>query len=323
MNKDFTYYLSKFLKDYLVIERNCSSNTIRSYKKTFGLLIEYLVNIKNIKLTNINFETVTLDNIIDFLNYLEEEKGNSIQTRNQRLGAIKSFYQYCSIEEIDNINNIKKILSIRSKKVPKTIINYLTEIELKKLFESIDVSNKIGRRDLTLLSLLYDTAARSSELINIKLNDIRLEECLITLNGKGNKKRIVGMMDDTKKLIINYIQEFNINNNDYLFNNKKERQGNTFIRDVINKYSFVIGYKKISPHVFRHSRAVHLLDHGINIMHIKELLGHTSVETTQIYATVIEQTKLKVIKEAVPYLNNENVKNWNDDKDLLSQLLNL
>ena len=112
MNKDFSYYLSKFLKDYLVIERNVSKNTIRSYTKTFQLLIDYLVNNKKITLNNITFNTITRNIIIDFLNHLEENS-NTIRTRNQRLAAIKSFYQYCLSYETQNIYNIKQVLSIK------------------------------------------------------------------------------------------------------------------------------------------------------------------------------------------------------------------
>lgn len=322
MDKNFSYYLSKFLKDYIVIERNLSNNTIRSYKKTFSLLIEYLVNVKNIKLANINFSTVTLDYIIDFLNYLEQEKHNSPRTRNQRFAAIKSFYQYCSIEEVSNINNIRKILSIRDKKTQKKVINYLTEEELKLLFESIDTSTKIGRRDLTLLTLLYDTGARANEIVNLKLEDINFGQKYIILNGKGRKQRVVSMMGNTKDLLIRYINEFNIQSS-YLFNNNRKRMGITFIADVIKKYDTVIKDKHITPHVFRHTRAVHLLDHGVNMMYIKELLGHESVSTTQIYATVIEKTKFKAIENATPQYRNENLKDWNDNVDLLTQLLNL
>ena len=176
MNKDFSYYLSKYLKEYLILERNMSKNTIRSYKKTFELLIQYLVNNKGIKIIQINFEIITRDLIIEFLNYLEEEKKNTIRTRNQRLACIKSFYQYCTFEEIENIKNIKEILSIKSKKFTKKVMDYLTEEEFKELLESIDTTSKKGRRNLVLLSLLYDTAARASEIIHLKVEDIHLEE---------------------------------------------------------------------------------------------------------------------------------------------------
>ena len=119
MNKNFSYYLSKFLKDYLIVERNMSKHTIRSYKKVFQILIDFLVNIKGFQLKDITFEKVTRDIILEFLNYLEDNKKNNIRTRNHRLASIKSFYQYCAIDEIENIDNIRKILSIKAKKEVK------------------------------------------------------------------------------------------------------------------------------------------------------------------------------------------------------------
>ena len=191
MNKNFSYYLSKFLKDYLIVERNMSKHTIRSYKKAFQILIDFLVNIKGFQLKDITFEKVTRDIILEFLNYLEDDKKNNIRTRNQRLASIKSFYQYCAIDEIENIDNIRKILSIKAKKEVKKVMTYLTEEELNKVFNNIDTTTIKGRRNLTLLVLLYDTAARASEMINLKLEDIHSEEKYIILTGKGNKQRIV------------------------------------------------------------------------------------------------------------------------------------
>ena len=226
MNKDFSYYLSKFLNEYLVIERNVSKNTIRSYTKTFQLLIDYLVNIKNMKLHNINFNTITRDIILDFLNHLEE-KGNTIRTRNQRLAAIKSFYQYCLYYETNNIYNINQILTIKFKKYTKKLMDYLTEEELETLFKSIDTSTKKGRRNLTLLVLLYDTGARTSEIINLRVEDIRLEEKMVVLTGKGNKQRVVPIMENTKELLIDYLNLFSPN--DFLFNTSCHSENSTFI----------------------------------------------------------------------------------------------
>lgn len=323
MNKDFSFYLSNFLGKYLNVGRNMSLHTIRSYRKTFQLLIDYLVNIKKFKLKDITFNKVTREIIIDFLNYLEDEKKNSIKTRNQRLASIKSFYQYCAIDEIDNIDNIRRILSIKSKKEIKKIMTYLTEEELKILFDSIDTTTKIGRRDLTVLTLLYDTAARASEIIDLKLDDIHLEEKYIILTGKGNKQRIVSIMEQTKKLLISYIKENNVMNG-YLFkksNNSNCKMNSNFIMDIVLKYNKILN-KKISPHTFRHTRAVHLLDKGVNPVYIQELLGHSSINTTMEYARVIEKSKFDAIEKANPKINDD-LPDWNDDIDLLNQLLNL
>ena len=319
MNKNFSYYLSTFLKKYLILERNMSDNTIRFYRKTFQILIDYLVNVKNFQLKNVTFENITREIILEFLDYLENYKKNSIRTRNQRLACIKSFYQYCKIDEIDNIDNIRKILSIKAKKEIKKVMNYLTEEELKTILDSIDTTTKIGRRNLTILTLLYDTAARASEIINLKVENIHLEEKYIILTGKGNKQRIVSMMEQTKKLLINYIKENHIKSG-YLFNINGNKMNERFLRDIVKVTNSLD--KQISPHTFRHTRAVHLLDKGVNIIYIQELLGHTSVNTTMEYAKVIEKSKFEAIEKANPKMDN-NLPDWNDDKDLLSQLLNL
>ena len=320
--KNFSYYLSHFLKEYLVVERNMSSKTIRSYKTTFQMLITYFVEKKNMKLIDITFENVTKEMILDFLNYLEEEK-NSIRTRNQRLAAIHSFYQYCSADEIEHIENIQKILSIKTKKYEKKAQEYLTKEEVQTLLARIDTSTKIGRRNLLVLSLLYDTAARAEEIIHLKLEDIRLEEQLVILTGKGNKQRIVPIMENTKKLIIQYLKEKKIEQG-YLFQNKmKQSMNDRWIRDILKKYES-IAKKETTPHTFRRSRATHLLEAGVNILYIQELLGHEDISTTQEYAKVIEKNKIEAIKKVTPNLvETELLPDWNDDEDLLNQLLNL
>lgn len=321
MNKSFSYYLSHFFKEYLVVERNCSEHTIRSYRNSFKQFVDYLVNVKGFKLENINFDTVTRDVVIEFLNCLEEIRNVTIRTRNLRLTAIKSFYQYCSIEEIENFDNINKILSIKTKKEIKKVIEYLTEEELKTLFDSIDTTTRIGFRDYVLLSLLYDTAARASEIINIKLEDIRLDRGCIILNGKGSKQRTVPIMNNTKELLIKYIETFEING--YLFNNNGKKHSKNLVPKICMKYSKIIPNKNITPHTFRHTRAVHLLNHNVPLIYIQELLGHSNVQTTQIYATVIEKSKFEAIEKATPAYKNDNLDDWNNDSELLNQLINM
>lgn len=318
MNKDFSFYLSKFLGEYLIVERNMSPNTVKSYKKTFQLFINYLVNEKNISLNKITFKNITREIVLDFLNYLEIEKKNTIRSRNQRLACIKSFYNYCLIYEIENIENIRKITGLSSKKFTEPVFEYLSEEELQKIFENFDISQRNGLRNLLILALLYDTSARSSEILNLNISDIRLEEKYIILTGKGNKKRIVPITENTKELIIKYIKENP--QNTVLFPNTTYG----LIRYLFKKVNKIIEGKNITPHTFRRTRATHLLDKGVNIIYIKELLGHASITTTEKYAKVITSSKFKAIEKSTPQLsNNKILNNWNDDKDLLNQLLNL
>lgn len=319
MNKNFPYYLSKYLRDYLIVERNLSPNTVKSYKNTFQLLIEYLINIKKFKLIEINFNNITREIIIEFLNYLEESKANTIRTRNQRLAVIKSFYKYCAIDEIHNIDNINKILSIKSKKFTKKVINYLTEEELKEIFSSIDTTTRIGRRDLTILTLLYDTGARASEIINLRFEDIHLEDKYVILTGKGNKQRIVPIMNKTRDLLNAYFKENDIFEGLIL----KENASYELIRYIFKKINQNYTNKTISPHVFRHTRAVHLLNNGVQLIYIKELLGHSSVITTEEYAKVIEKNKFEAIEKANIITQDDKLDDWNNDQNLLTQLLNL
>ena len=322
MNKDFPYYLTKFLKEYIILERNLSDNTKRSYRNTFQILIEFLVNKKNYKITDITFAKITKEDITDFLNYLEEERHNSIRTRNQRLACIKAFYQFCLIDEVENISNIRKILAIKAKKFPKKVIDYLTEDELKELLENVDVSTIKGRRNFMILVLLYDTAARSCEIINLKVEDIHLEEKYVILDGKGKKERIVPIMEKTKDLILQYQKEFNIKNG-YLFQNKTGNcMSDYFIKDIVKKYTSKIE-KNITPHTFRHSRAIHLLSAGVSIIYLRDLLGHESITTTEEYAKVLEEDKFDAIRSASPTNVSDELDDWTNDQDLLAQLLNL
>ena len=318
-NKDFSYYLSKFLKDYLVLERNMSVNTIRSYKNTFSQFIDYLINRENYKITSITFSNIKRENVLNYLNYVESDKKNSIRTRNQKLACIKSFYQFCLIENVDNIENIQKVLTIKAKKFPKKVIDYLTEKELKDLLESIDTSSIKGRRNLVVMSLMYDTAARASEIIKLKVEDIHLEEKYVILDGKGKKERIVPIMEQTVDLLKIFLKENNIKNGYILGNNHTYE----LIRYVISKIKRKYPEKNITPHTMRHTRAIHLLSAGVSLIYIRDLLGHESITTTELYAKVLEKDKFEAIKTASSDSVYDNLEDWNNDQDLLSQLLNL
>ena len=323
MSRSFDACLSNFFNKYLSLELNSSKNTIISYKCTFSLLINYLIKEKDFKLNDITFEKINKDVILSFLDYLENNKSNSINTRNQRLGAIKSFYQYSLTltENIDQIYNIKQILNIKNKKFTKKTQDYLTKEEIKLIFDSINTNKEIGRRNLTILVLLYDSAARADEIVNLCVEDIRYYDNQIILNGKGNKKRVVPIMDETIELLNQYLKDNNINYGKIF---KVSEKNNTFIKDIIKSVTKSLSINKnITPHTFRRTRATHLLEAGVSIIYIKDLLGHSSIETTEEYLKINNKYKNEAIKKANELLSKTSLPDWSKDETLLNQLLNL
>ena len=327
-NSNFGEQLNYFFNNYLVIQRNCSTNTIRSYKLTFKKLIKYLINYKGIQLKDISLNNLTRNNIIDFLNYLDSESNISITTRNQRLAAIKSFCRFISYEDIDNISNIQQILLIPMKKSENHLIDFLTKEELTIFLNSIETNTRKGIRDYTLISLMYDCAARASEIINIKVNDLNLDNNpSITLYGKGKKYRTVPITEDTKKLLQKYIELEKLNNYSYVFIGSKNSKASTkMISHIIDKYSKKTEISKnIHPHSLRHTRAIHMLEAGIPLVYIRDILGHENINTTEIYARVSLETKRKALE--MVYENKKDFESnntpWNKNEKLLSSLLEL
>lgn len=327
-NYSFAEHLSNFFNNYLVIQKNYSEHTIRSYKITFKLFVKYLIDNKKISLKKISLNDLTRNNVIDFLNYLETSDNISISTRNNRLAAIKSFCNYLNFQDITELHNIQQILLIPSKKGDNRLIEYLTKEELTIYLNSIKTNNRKGIRDYTLVSLLYDSAIRESELTNLKVNDLNLgNNPSITVFGKGRKYRQVPITNDTKDLLIKFIQLEKLSNFDYLFKGNNDSKCSTkMISHIVTKYAKLSGINKnIHPHVFRHTRAMHMLEAGIPLVYIRDILGHENVTTTEIYAKVNVETKRKALENV--YKNNNSFEyedaSWNKDSELLKSLLEL
>ena len=237
MSNRFSKLVQDFLTSYIIGECNYSMNTKASYATTFHLLLEFLNKEKNIKPNKIEIETITKEVIIQFLDWLETNRNVSIQTRNQRLACIKSFYKYVQSNELDLFDTCVLILSIKNKKVPNKMISYFSEEEIKIMINFLNNSKDLKK--LTMICVLYETGARVSEFINIKLSDLNLSEnASITLYGKGNKTRIVPISQELVQLINKYIKQDYINyGDDCLFysnlNKKYGRQGINYIIIII------------------------------------------------------------------------------------------
>lgn len=327
-NSNFAELLYSYFNDYLAIQKNTSAHTIRSYKTTFKLFVKYLINNDKTNIKNISLEDINRENVINFLNYLDNTFNISITTRNQRLAAIKSFCRYIVYEDISNINNIQQILLVPIKKGENRQIDFLTKEQLTIFLNSISTNTRKGIRDYTLVSLMYDSAVRVSEIINVKVNDLNLENNpSIMVYGKGKKYRTIPITNNTKDLLLKYINLEKLNNFSYLFTgNKKDKATAKMISHVIEKYSKLSNLNKnIHPHSLRHTRAIHLLEAGVPLVYIRDILGHENITTTEIYAKVSLEMKRKALENV--YINDNNFNKdasiWSNDVDLLSSLLEL
>ena len=335
---DFAYYLTQFLGRYLPGEKNLSPHTIASYATTFKLLLVFCEQEKSLTPERLSLADITYELVVDFLAWIETNRNCSVSTRNQRLVALHSFVRFVQKQYPENLFEFQKILRIPDKKCANTVVPFLTGEEMQVLLSMPDFHTKHGMRDMTLMSLLYDSAARVQEIIDLKMKDIRLEKpAVITLHGKGQKTRNVPIMEKTKNLLEVYLRyqsnNAGINNGDqYLFVNQKRQQLTRWgISYIIDKYvdlanqqeNFNVSFS-VTPHVFRHSKSVHLLQSGVNLIYIRDFLGHSDCSTTQIYARADTETRRKALEAAYSdILPTAELPDWSDNTNLMDYLNSL
>lgn len=272
LNKNIENYLN-----YLLYERKLSKNTYESYRYN---LIKICKFFKDEDITYL-----ASDNIREFLYKSEEEA----KTKAHYLACLKSFYEY--MQDI-NIIKVNPCENIKSPKLEKSLPKYLTIEEVDKLLD-IDLYKPIDYRNKAMLELLYATGMRISELLNLTLSNINIEDASVKVMGKGSKERIIPMSDITIKYLEMYINEYrglilNDKVSDYLFvnynGNRMSRQG--FFKILKNLADKANIKCEISPHILRHSFATHLLNNGADLRVIQELLGHENISTTEIYSHI-------------------------------------
>ena len=333
---DFAQHISFFLSRYLPSQKGVSKNTIASYRDTFILFLRFAEDHKGINRNKLTLKMMTREFVIEFLDWLQKNRHNSNSTRNARLAAIHSYTAYLQNEDIYNMYELQKIMSIRYKKHEYQSINYLSVEGIKLLLKQPDTTTEKGRRDLVLISLMYDTGARVQEIIDLTPSDVNIQKhSTIKIAGKGNKTRLIPMLDTQVKNLISYMKENKMcdpeNNRRPMFNNgrgdKLTRAGITYI---IKKYADMAKLEdsklvpdKITPHSLRHSKAMHLLQAGVPLIYIRDILGHVSVQTTEIYARIDTKHKFEIMQKAYTEVVSDGEEpKWQND-DILTWLKRL
>jgi site-specific recombinase XerD len=318
---------------YLAGLRGCSPNTIASYRDTFKLLIVFFRDGRSTPPGKLTLDLIDAASITGFLDWLEAERHNSVSTRNQRLATVSSFYRWMQAQDPARMAACQDILAIPAKKKAQPGVNHLTVEQTRRLLAQPDRSARRGRRDATLLATLYDTAARVSELADLTVRDIRLQPpALAMLTGKGRKIRHVPLGGNTAALLDAYLAEHGLDkpghdDHPVFVNQHGSKLSRGGIAWIIGKYQAQAGDPAlasagISPHVLRHSRAMHLYEAGVPLPYIRDILGHVELATTEIYARASTEAKRKALEAAYDIVTDD-LPEWNKDSGLLSWLASL
>ncbi len=326
---DFPSLLSAFLLKELPNIRNQSTNTIISYRDTYVRLLTYCRDVLSIKPERISVSDLTAERLVDYLNWLEQDCNNSINTRNQRLAAIHSLFRYIQMQSPEHMFQCQQILGIPYKKAEKHPVGYLSEDETKSLLSMPDTSTKKGRRDQAILTLLYDSGARVQELVDLRVGDLRLEPpSQVKLTGKGRKTRSVPLMDKTVTLLRQYLLENKLDSpisfeHPLFFNSQRRKLTRQGVAYILDKYADLCNIQQVSPHKLRHTKAMHLTEADVNPIFIRDFLSHTDLKVTEIYS----KTSIKMKKAALDKMNSgktiipdKSEKDWTDDSSLLDWL---
>lgn len=332
---DFAYYLTGFLTKYLPNKIGASANTISSYRDTFTLFLKFMRDKQCIAVEKITLVKIKKEGIEGFLDWIEIERGCSASTRNVRLAAIHSFFKYLQYENPDHLFEWQRILSIPVKKCEKGIMTYMKVDGIKLLLSMPDVVTRDGRRDLALLSLMYDTGARVQEIVDLTPSCIRFEHpCTIKLTGKGNKTRIVPLMEKETRILKRYMEEERLiapatGLYPLFCNRHKEKLTRAGVGYILDKYvemarklNNTLIPETFSCHCLRHSKAMHLLQAGVNLVYIRDIFGHSSVQTTEIYARADSKQKREAIERAYTDVTPKELPVWQTNNNLLEWLKN-
>lgn len=335
---DMAMLLKDFFETYLPKERGVSNHTIRSYSATFQSLYAFFKDNKGIRANKLFVKDLSRRSINDYLNWLEMEKGNKVPTRNSRLASVKAFCHYAQYKDFKNLVRWQDILSIKSKKADMPYMSFLTQEGMKTLLSEVPTDTIQGRRHLAILAFLYDTGARANELISFSAHNLNLTKPYhAILSGKGRKKRIVPIHEKLVLILKAYMKDANIELNNIskqpLFVNAHGRKltsaGLTHIimmyADKVRENFPALMPERLSPHSFRHSKATHLLQAGMNIIYVRDFLGHSSVKTTETYVRMDSEQKRKALEAAAADIvpQSQTIEVWNDDEKLLNWLKGL
>jgi len=304
---DLAHVLQAFFCQRLIQQRHASDQTVTSYRDTFRLLLCFAEQQLGKPVNALCLDDIDVTLVLEFLDYLENQRHNCIRTRNARLAAIRALLHYAALQEPAALPQIQRVLAIPMKRFDRVVVGFLSREEIEAILNAPDTDTWSGQRDASLLTMLYNTGARVSEIIAIKRSDVVDAHCsAVLLHGKGRKERVVPLWKCTSALLRRWMKQISDTAQQPLLPN---RFGQPMTRSGVAKRLEVtvnraspscpsLHSKVISPHVIRHSTAMHLLQSGVDLAVIALWLGHESIVTTHHYL----QADLKMKEQALAAL---------------------
>lgn len=306
---DFAALLQRFFAERLILQQNASPRTVVAYRDTFRLLLTYAERERGkppAKLTLGDFDAAL---VLDFLAHLETERHNTVRSRNARLAAVRAFAHYVALQCPPALQLAQQILAIPMKRFERPLLEYLSRDEVQAVLAAPNTSTWCGRRDRVMFALLYNTGARVSEMIGIRVADVTLAATSsVRLQGKGRKQRTVPLWKETAAEIRHWLKYADLRADQPLVPN---RSGRAMTRtNVAERLALAItaattqcprlAGRRISPHSWRHTTAMHLLQAGVDITVIALWLGHESPVTTHGYVEADLAMKERALHTLAP-----------------------
>jgi len=302
---NFTLNWQTYIKQfgqYLKLERSLSQNSIDAYMHDVQLLQQF-VELSKINVSPLKLKTKELQKFIHYVN----ELGMSAYSQARILSGIKAFYKYLAYEDLIEEN---PTTLLEGPKLGRKLPDTLDYLEIVKLFDAIDLSSPEGARNRAMLETLYSSGLRVSELVDLRLSNIYFDIGFVRVIGKGNKERLVPIGKDAMKFLNIYIKEVRVHipvqkgfENYTFLNRRGKKMSRVMVFLVIKDLAEKIGLNKtISPHTFRHSFATHLIEGGADLRAVQDMLGHSSITTTEIYTHLDRDYLRQVIQDFHPRL---------------------
>ena len=325
--------IQSFFVDHLVTVKGLRPASVRSYRDTIRLLLGFVANDNKTKITKLTVDDLTFDRIVGFLRYLENERHNHVRTRNQRLAAVHTLFDYIAAREPEMLAVCQRVAAIPMKRAAPAETRFLERDEIEALFRGLQRRGRLALRDRTLLLFLYNTGARAQEVADLRVGNLELgERALVRLHGKGDKWRTCPLWRQTADLLVELVAlDGDAGKDAPVFVSTTGESLTRFgIYKIVRRHAGHLDDARtdrtVSPHIFRHTAAVHLLEAGVEVNVIRGWLGHADLTTTNRYAEINTKAKIEALRNTEPpgaSAGHRPRPVWRDDETLLAWLASL